>query len=90
MVDVKGQSNRNFWLMQHREIDKELFYVLVYLPKELAAPEFYILTCEEMIERRDAYRKHIEDSSGKYRGDIGGFNFGDMKDCKGCWIKLPE
>jgi hypothetical protein len=89
MVDVKGQSSRNFWLMQYREIDEELFYVLVYLPKEFAAPEFYILSCAEMIKRREAYRKHIENGSGKYHDQMGGFNFGDVKDCISRWDKLP-
>jgi hypothetical protein len=90
MIDVKGQSNRNFWLIQPREIDEELFYVLVYLPKELAAPEFYILRCADMIAKREAYKEHIEAGSRKYHDDLGGFNFGDAKDCKDRWDKLPE
>lgn len=34
MVDVKGQSTKNFWLFQRRERREDLFFVLVYLAKK--------------------------------------------------------
>ena len=67
-VDVKGQSTRNFWLVQNRWIEEDLYYVLVYLPRKLKEhPRFFVLSCSEMMEKREEYRRRIEAKGGKYR-----------------------
>lgn len=90
MVDVKGQSTHNFWLVQARENRDDLFFVLVYLPKDFEQPQYFILMCAEMMAKRDEYRKHIEARSGKYRDDLGGMNWGTAMTYENCWGTLPE
>lgn len=90
MVDVKGQSTRNFWLVQARENREDLYFVLVYLPKDFAQPRYFILSCAEMLAKRDEYRKHIEARSGKYRDDLGGMNWSTALEYEDRWGTLPD
>lgn len=90
MVDVKGQSPRNFWLVQTRENRDDLYFVLVYLPKDNQHPHYFILSCAEMLAKRDEYRKHIESRSGKYRDNLGGMNWGTAMANEDCWDTLPK
>ena len=55
MVDVKGQSTRNFWLIQRREPNEDLYFVLVYLPKDNEPPRFFVLSSTELMKRREEY-----------------------------------
>ena len=90
-VDVKGQSTRNSWLIQKREIRDDLYFVLVYLPRDLAEPPtFFVLTCAEMMEKRAEYRAHIESQGGKYRDDMGGFNWATAFEYEERWDVLPR
>ncbi len=89
MVDVKGQSTRNFWLVQRREPRDDLFFVLVYLPKKHAPPKFYILSSKELMARREEYREHIESRGGKYRDDLGGINWATALEYEDRWDVLP-
>ena len=60
MVDVKGQSTKNFWLIQRRETFDNLYYILIYLPKKiLEPPKYYLLSGEEMMNKREEYKNHI-------------------------------
>ena len=90
MVDVKGQSNKNFWLIQPRKYQDDLYFIFVFLPKYLAAPEFFILTCDELIRKRQFDKARTLARKGSYREDVGGMNWGDILDCKGRWDKLPD
>ena len=90
VVDVKGQSTRNFWLVQAREQRDDLYFILVYLPKDFEHPKYFILSCAELLAKRDEYRKHIEARSGKYRDDLGGMNWGTAMAYENCWSTLPE
>ena len=74
MVDVKGQSTRNFWLIAKREPREDLYYILVYLPKLPDPPRFFIFRSRELMEKREEYRQHIEAQGGKYRDETGGIN----------------
>lgn len=92
-VDVKGQATKNFWLIQKRflEEQKNLFYFLIYMPKDLEkAPNIYIATAKELMAKRDEYKKHIEAKSGKYRDDMGGINWKTASEFENKWDKLPK
>src|SRR5690349_12310170 len=52
-VDVKGQSNRSFWIVQRRPKNSNHYFVLVYLPPALATPRYFVLTSDELMRRRD-------------------------------------
>ena len=89
MVDVKGQSTRNFWLIQRREPRPDLFFVLVYLPKNYEPPRFYILSCAELMEKREEYKRHIEAIGGKYDDKVGGINWSTVLEYEDRWHVLP-
>jgi hypothetical protein len=88
-VDVKGQSTRNFWLVQTRPPNPNHFFVLVYLPPEFAPPRFFVLSSDELMRRRNEYRQSVE-YRGKYRDDLGGINWKTAFDYEDKWIALPE
>lgn len=88
-VDVKGQSTRNFWIIQHRIFNANHFFILVYLPKNMEQPHYYILSSDELMKRRDEYRQTSE-PKGKYRDDLGGINFTTALDYQDNWRILPE
>ena len=90
MVDVKGQSTRNFWLIQRREPNEDLYFVLVYLPKGNEPPRFFVLSSAELMKRREEYRKHIEATSGKYKDETGGINWTTAFDYENLWDILPR
>jgi hypothetical protein len=88
-VDVKGQSSRNFWLIQRRGEDPNLFFILVFLPKVGNPPQYFILSCAEMMKNRDEYEQHIAQQGGTYRDDLGGMNFSTVLKYEDCWEILP-
>ncbi len=88
-VDVKGQSTRNFWIIQRREPNPNHYFVLVFLPKGQQPPSFYILSSDEMMKKRTEYEKESI-KRGKYRDDMGGFNFTTALAYQDRWDALPE
>lgn len=91
MIDVKGQSTKNFWLIQRRESQDGLFFVLVYLPKDYdEPPKFYILSSTELMREREEYKHHIESTSGKYDDKMGGINWKTAFDYENRWDTLPR
>ena len=98
-VEVKGQSTHNFWLIKEDHDKSRKYYFLVYIPENHEKlVEFFIMTREEMMAERTKYQKHIEQSSGRYRDELGGFNWKTIyeKDKNGRflykdrWDKLPS
>jgi hypothetical protein len=90
MIDVKGQSTRNFWLIQRREETKDRFYVLVYLPKGGEAPTYFVVSCEELMARREEYRLRIVESGRNYDDRLGGINWATAFEWENRWDVLPE
>jgi hypothetical protein len=88
-VDVKGQSTKNFWLIQRRESLPHHYYILVYVPAE-APPTYLVMSCEEMMKRRVEYQEHIVSTGGKYRDDLGGMNWSTALNYKDKWNTLPK
>ena len=89
MVDVKGQATKNFWLIKRRAPRDDLFYILVYLPKD-EHPKFFILSSHELMREREEYRKHIESKGRKYRDELGGINWSTALRYENRWDKLPR
>ena len=88
-VDVKGQSTRNFWLLQNREGKEGMFYILVHVPPQ-EPPQFFIMGSRVLMKEREDYKKHIDGTTGKYRDDLGGINWGTALAHKDAWSVLPE
>ena len=87
-IDVKGQTTKNFWLIQRREAAPNHYFVFVYLPKN-GTPEYFIASSNKVMNDREEYRKRKE-TKGKYRDDFGGFNWATVLKYKDRWNILPE
>lgn len=87
-VDVKGQSNKSFWLVQRRSGDPDHYFILVYLPPNLEKPTYFILSSEEIMRRRAEYEEASR-ARGKYRDELGGMNWTTAFQYKDKWDYLP-
>ena len=87
-VDVKGQSTKNFWLIQDRPLDPNHYFVLVYLPQNLGPPRFFIVSSDELMRRREEY-KQLALPKGRYRDELGGINWSTAFDYEAKWGNLP-
>jgi hypothetical protein len=89
-VDVKGQSTRNFWLVRGQQVEDDLYYVLVYIPRNLAdPPQFYILSSAEMMHESARDRRAIESRGTRYRENLAGMNWSAALKYKDMWDTLP-
>jgi hypothetical protein len=89
-VDVKGQSTKNFWLIQTRQKNPDHYFILVYLPHDLISnPTFFILSSDELMRRREEYKERVI-HRGKYRDELGGINWSTASDYEGKWNNLPQ
>ena len=88
-VDVKGQSTRNFWLVQRREGNANHYFVLVYLPPHFEPPQFFVLSSKQLMTHRGEYEVASK-ARGKYRDDLGGMNFTTALPHRDKWNVLPR
>ena len=88
-VDVKGQSSRNFWLVQRRPKIANHYFILVYLPPDLLAARYFVLASDELMRRRDEYEQ-LSNLRGKYRDDFGGMNWPTAYEYEDRWDALPR
>jgi hypothetical protein len=88
-VDVKGQSTRNFWLVQRREADANHYFVLVYLPPHCQPPQFFVLSSGQLMEYRSEYEAASK-ARGKYRDDLGGMNWATALPHRDQWDVFPR
>ncbi len=88
-VDVKGQSTRNFWLIQRRQVLLNHYFILVYLPDAYNPPEYYIMSSAELMKKREEYKESVM-HRGKYRDDLGGINWSTALQYKDNWDILPS
>jgi hypothetical protein len=90
-VDVKGQSKKNFWLIQPREPDPNHYFILVFLPKISQPPRFFILSCEELMKRREEYKQSVlARGEREYKDALGGINWSTAFDYEDKWDALPK
>jgi hypothetical protein len=88
-VDVKGQSTRNFWLIQSRETDQNHYYILVFLPQLPQHPKFFILSSKELMKKREEHKQHILPKR-TYNDKLGGINWTTAFDYEDKWDSLPK
>ncbi|WP_148212916.1 hypothetical protein [Citrifermentans bemidjiense] len=88
-VDVKGQSTKNFWLIQRRPDNAAHYFILVYLPPAFEPPRFFVLSCSQLMGHRAEYEQ-ASTVRGKYRDDLGGMNWSTALSHEGQWEILPE
>ena len=87
-VDVKGQSTKNFWLIQPRTPNPDHYFILVFLPKGDAPAKYFVLSSDELMRHREEY-KQTALPRGKYRDDLGGINWSTALAYEGRWDSLP-
>jgi hypothetical protein len=87
-VDVKGQSTKNFWLVQPRIPNPGHFFILVFLPAQYAPPQYFIISSDELMCLREEYKQSAL-VRGKYRDDLGGINWSTALRYGGKWDTLP-
>jgi hypothetical protein len=88
-VRVQGQSTRTFFPIQKRSPHPTVFYILVHLPPKLAAPRFFVFTSDELMRRREEYRK-LTESRGSYHEELGGISWTTALQNEEEWDVLPE
>jgi hypothetical protein len=60
-VQVKGLQYRNYWLIGEVPLEEDLFYILVYVPRDPSRPpEFCILTSREAREEVGRYQEGLK------------------------------
>jgi hypothetical protein len=89
-VDVKGQSTKNFWLIRPRTAKPDHYFILVFVPRDGSPPKFFIVRSDELMRHREKYKQSALISSGKYRDDLGGINWGTALAYEDKWDSLPE
>ncbi len=91
-IDVKGQSTRNFWLIQRRKPTEYvgLIFVLVYLPKDFNRPRFCVLSGAELMKRRDEYEQRVKTAGRGYKDNLGGINWLTAFEYEDHWDALPD
>ena len=87
-IDVKGQSSKNFWLVQRRPANATHYFVLVYLPPKYEPPRFFVLSSDQLMKHRGEY-EIAATARGKYRDDLGGMNWATALPHEGQWDALP-
>ena len=87
-VDVKGQSTKNFWLIQPRLANPEHFFILVFLPKQNKPPQYFIMSSDELMRLREEYKQAML-ARGKCRDDLGGINWSTALGYDNKWDNLP-
>ncbi len=86
-VDVKGLADRNFWLIKRRTPGRDLFYVLVSVPKD-GPPRFFIMSSIEVIQRIDRYKKERLRAGKRYHENMEGFGWADAVEHENRWSIL--
>jgi hypothetical protein len=61
MIDVKGLYKRNYWIIKRKKLEKNLYFVLAYVPKGEPS-EYFVLSHAEVIEAQstDIERARLE------------------------------
>jgi hypothetical protein len=87
-IDVKGQRTKNFWQIKKPELSDQLFYFLVYMPKD-ELPDIYIIDSPTLLTLWEDYRNRILKNGGKEDGRWG-VNWTTPFEFKDNWEILPK
>jgi hypothetical protein len=89
MIDVKGLSSKNFWLIKESEVRDDLYYVLVYIPAQDQQPEYYIFSSSELMNAIKSLKERTLSAGKKWVESGSGINWGTALTNKSCWNILP-
>ena len=90
-IDVKGQVNKSYWLIGRRnKAQKDLFYILVYIPKGNSCPEFSILRSSTIMKLKNKHRQKRKSEGKLYNENMGGIDWKAPNKYKSKWNILPK
>jgi len=85
LVDVKGQSTKNFWRIKAKQPMETLYYVLCYVPPYRPDNMFFPMSQSILLDLMTRYQF----SGVKYDERFSGFNWGAALPHLGKWSALP-
>ena len=85
LIDVKGQSTRNFWRIRKKVGRNNLFYVLAYVTVD-KANRFFVLPQQKLSKLMNEY----EHSGVKYDARFSGVNWTAPHRFENKWELLPK
>jgi hypothetical protein len=85
LIDVKGQSTKNFWRIKEKLPRERLFYVLAYVPLG-RSNQYFILRQNELTR----LMKEYENSGVAFRSDFSGINWTTPVAFENKWELLPR
>lgn len=89
-IDVKGLSQRNFWLIRERQVPGDLFYVLVRVPPPATTPEFFIVSGIQVMEQIARLREHTVAQGKPYPESGAGLPWDAVLAYRDRWQDLPQ
>jgi len=90
-VQVKSLQYRNYWLIGEVHPEDDLFYMLVYVPRDLSRPpEFCILTSREAYEEVEKYQEGLKAKGKPITPLEYCIPFDAAFKYKNAWDKLPK
>jgi hypothetical protein len=85
LVDVKGLSRPNAWIIRRKQKRDNLFYILAYVPDD-RPNQFFILTQQQINDYIDSYlERHHRPQDYNFTG----FNWSQVKEHENLWAILP-
>lgn len=94
MVDVKGLSSKNCWLIRRPEAQDDLYFVLVYIapasgsPLAYQRPDFYVLSRAQIVKELDE-TKSVREAAGAFRPDFEDIRYKPILKYQNRWDVLP-
>ena len=86
LVDVKGQSSRNFWRIKAKADHPQLYYVLTLVGGPNQPSSFYPMSQASLHRLMAAYKAR---PTIKFDERFSGFNWGDATPFLNQWSELP-
>ncbi|MDG2532949.1 hypothetical protein P6144_04770 [Sphingomonas sp. HITSZ_GF] len=84
LIDVKGQSTRNFWRIKAKVQRDDLYYVLAYVG-DAKCNRLFPMSQATLLGLMERY----QNSGVKYDERFSGFNWGDALPFENAWQELP-
>ena len=86
LIDVKGLSGRNPWILKRKKLRAGLYYVLAYVPRD-ETNRFFILSQRQA---NNLVAKHFERPSKRKKPGWDGFLFNAPAHHENKWRSLPR
>jgi hypothetical protein len=89
MVDVKGLSTPNFWLIRERASQENLYFALVHVPPPPHPVAIHVAQSGAVMERVADIREAALTKRGVWKASGSGLNWSDAKVYLDRWDVLP-